>query len=167
MPTPPVYSLIGDRERLKLTSAQVTSLDSIGVALQAQNSPLIDQVRELQESGGGFRRRVSQQQVEQSRPLTDQIRENNRRAQEGVRALLTAEQQREACAVRPDQREADERRRRSEQAQRSNARRTGFGMDSMMTTSSRRGVWTWCSLPRGQGARADSTARADSARARP
>ncbi|HEX2092200.1 MAG TPA: hypothetical protein VHG28_07340 [Longimicrobiaceae bacterium] len=167
---PPVFALIGEREEYQLTSEQITSLDSIGVALQTQNSPLQNQLMEMQPSGG-IRRRQSQEDIERIRPLVDQIRENNRRAQEAVRAVLTEQQQRRVCERFGQNRgSTDPSRRRAmeEQARRNQRVRPGFGMD---TTAMRMGmgrarVWTWCGqpTPAANAARPDS-ARADSVRA--
>ncbi len=128
VPTPPVYALIGERQELNLTSAQVTTLDSIGVALAASNQPALTQIQEMQPSGGF--RRTSAADVERARPLIDSIRENNRRAQEGVRALLTEQQRADVCKMyAPDR--AEQRRRESAQRQARQAPRGRFEADTV------------------------------------
>jgi hypothetical protein len=162
VPTPPVYALIGERQELELTSAQVTSLDSIGAALQAQNGPALAELRDIQQSAGGFRRRPSPEATERARPLIDSVRENNRRSQEAVRALLTQEQRTEVCRMFGSDR-GDARRREARQQPRQQPR--GFGPDT--TVNVFRGPWTWCgsqgTAAQPAAARADTTARPDTA----
>ncbi len=158
VPTPPVYALIGERQELSLTSAQVTALDSIGVALAASNQPALTQIQAMQPSGGF--RRTSAADVERARPLIDSIRENNRRAQEGVRVLLTEQQRADVCKMyAPDR--AEQRRRESAQRQARQEPRGRFAADTVMMASMFSGPWNWCGR---QGAsartRADSLARA-------
>lgn len=163
VPTPPVYALIGERQELNLTSAQVTALDSIGVALAAQNQPALTRIQQLQPSGGF--RRTSAADVERTRPLVDSIRENNRRAQEAVRALLTEQQRAGACRLyAPDR--AEQRRRESAMRQARQAPRGRFDADTVIAAMFR-GPWTWCgSTPAASpSTRPDSTARPDSAAA--
>ncbi|HEV2149409.1 MAG TPA: Spy/CpxP family protein refolding chaperone [Longimicrobiaceae bacterium] len=161
VPTPPVYALIGQRQDLNLTSAQVTALDSIGAALQRQNSPMLTELRELQQASGGFRRRPSPEATERARPLIDSLRENNRTAQEAVRALLSEEQRTRVCRISGPDRD-DARRRQARQQQQ--PRQRGIGPDT--TVNVFRGPWTWCgnrgtSAPAPGAAFADTTARPD------
>lgn len=154
VPTPPVYALIGERQELSLTSAQVTALDSIGVALAASNSPALTQIQALQPSGGF--RRTSAADVEKARPLIDSIRENNRRAQEAVRVLLTEQQRTDVCRMyAPDR--AERRRRENAQRQAREMPRGRFEADTVVA-SMFSGPWSFCNRPR--GAAADSAARA-------
>jgi hypothetical protein len=140
VPTPPVYALIGERQELSLTSAQVTALDSIGVALAAQNSPALRQIQEMQPTGSF--RRTSAADVERARPLIDSIRENNRRAQERVQALLTEQQRGEVCKMyAPDR--AEQRRRESAQREARQQPRGRVEADTMMATLFS-GPWSWC-----------------------
>jgi hypothetical protein len=92
---PPVYSLLGYRDRLGLTSEQVTALDSIAIAVREANAPLIT---ELEQRAILNARAPGVLQVNPSeRPLLDEVRENNRAAIEGVAELLTEEQQSSVC----------------------------------------------------------------------
>jgi hypothetical protein len=157
VPTPPVYALIGERQDLNLTSAQVTTLDSIGVALAASNQPALTQIQAMQPSGGF--RRTSAADVERARPLIDSIRENNRRAQERVQALLTEQQRAEVCKMyAPDR--AEQRRRESAQREARQQPRGRFEADTMIA-SLFTGPWSWCGR-QGAAARqaADSAMRA-------
>jgi hypothetical protein len=155
VPRPPVNALIGERQELNLTSAQVTALDSIGVALAASNNPAITQLQALQPSGGF--RRTSAADVEKARPLLDSIRENNRRAQEAVRALLTEQQRADVCRMfAPDRRE--QRRRDAAERQARQMPRGRLETDTLMAATIFNGPWTFCSRQRGTAA--DSTARA-------
>ena len=43
---PPIYSILGFRDKIQLTSAQITSLDSIATWVHDQNVPLIQELRE-------------------------------------------------------------------------------------------------------------------------
>jgi hypothetical protein len=167
VPTPPVYALIGERQELNLTSAQVTTLDSIGVALAAQNSPALRQIQEMQPTGSF--RRTSAADVERARPLIDSIRENNRRAQEAVRVLLSEQQRTDVCRMyAPDR--AEQRRREAAQRDARQLPRGRFEADTVVAALFS-GPWSFCRPGQGTstGARADSaarTARPDSA-ARP
>lgn len=153
VPTPPVYALIGERQELSLTSAQVTALDSIGVALAASNSPALREIQEMQPSGGF--RRTTAADVERARPLIDSIRENNRRAQEGVRVLLTEQQRADVCKMyAPDR--AEQRRRDAAQRQARQMPRGRFEADTVVAALFS-GPWSWCGRQRGTAA--DSTAR--------
>ncbi|HEV2735766.1 MAG TPA: hypothetical protein VGV85_13050, partial [Longimicrobiaceae bacterium] len=140
VPTPPVYALIGERQDLNLTSAQVTTLDSIGVALAASNQPALTRIQAMQPSGGF--RRTSAADVERTRPLIDSIRDNNRRAQERVQALLTEQQRADVCKMyAPDR--AEQRRRESAQREARQLPRGRFEADTMIA-SLFSGPWSWC-----------------------
>ena len=164
VPTPPVYALIGERQELNLTSAQVTTLDSIGVALAAQNSPALRQIQEMQPTGSF--RRTSAADVERARPLIDSIRENNRRAQDAVRVLLTEQQRTDVCRIyAPDR--AERRRRQAAQRDARQQPRGRFEADTVVAALFS-GPWSFCRQGQGTatGTRADSaarTARPDSA----
>lgn len=154
VPTPPVYALIGQRQDLNLTSEQVTALDSIGVALQRENSPILDRIREIAPSGG-FGRRVSASDRERMQPLVDSIRENNREAQQAVREVLTEPQRTQVCRLFSGERD-EARRRAADEARRNPRMRGGIARDTLMT--GRQGVWTWCGP---QPAAGDTTAAQD------
>ena len=91
---PPIYALIGHRDRLELSSQQINGLDSIAVALKDENDGLID---ELQERSEITRNQTGLIVGDEGRPLLEQIRDNNREASEAVGRLLTSDQQTTTC----------------------------------------------------------------------
>jgi hypothetical protein len=98
---PSVYALIGARERLKLTSPQVTALDSIAEAVREQNRPLTDSLRRFSRSGNGGPIRLPGNDA-QRRDFTTILRamgENNRRAIAAIQSQLTAEQRTGVCTM--------------------------------------------------------------------
>jgi hypothetical protein len=99
--TPSVYGLIGERQRLALTGAQVTTLDSIAVVLAAANDSLRRSVREAWD---GDRPRPGTERWERTRPALTQIAQNNRAAAVLVQSTLTEEQRRLACEIQAEQR---------------------------------------------------------------
>lgn len=142
---PPVYALLGYRDRLNLTSPQVVALDSIAQQAREANRPANDQLRDPR----------STPNLEQTRALVEQIRQNNRRAAEGVHAVLTAPQRTETCTLFGGGSEEDEPVRRPPRTQ-------GHPRPSAADTlfAPRRGpVWYWCT------AAADSVARGANPRA--
>lgn len=145
---PPVYSLLGYRDRINLTSEQITRLDSIAIALREENAPLVAELREnarLQSrSGGGLQVQAAQ------RPLLDQIRENSTEAIEAVGELLTEDQEEEICKIYEDERvDRTDRQRRSERRSR-RRRARGMPADSLVFRGFR--GWPWC----GEGDDADA-----------
>lgn len=135
---PPVYSLLGYRDRLDLTSAQVAALDSVARAVQEQNRPLVEELREqTQRARPQSRRPVV---TEEMQPLLERISENNRAAMAAVQEVLTPEQEATACrlAAGPSDRPQPERRARG------GARRGTAPADSLRGTLGGR-VWSWCS----------------------
>jgi hypothetical protein len=104
---PSVYALIGARERLKLTSAQVTALDSIAEAARERNRPLTDSLRSLSNSGNGGPIRQPRGEFQTARyvPLLTRIGENNRGAVDAIQALLTPEQRSQVCTLMREQRD--------------------------------------------------------------
>lgn len=104
---PSVYALIGARERLRLTSAQVTALDSIAEAARERNRPLTDSLRSLSNSGNGGPIRQPRGEFQTARylPLLTRIGDNNRRAVEAIGAQLTAEQKTGVCTLMREQRD--------------------------------------------------------------
>lgn len=161
--TPPVYALLGQRQALNLTSAQIQVLDSIGTGLQAQNSEAMRQIREIRGDDVYRPRRLSQQDIDRMRPLLDQVRENNRRAQERVQATLTTEQQQRVCELFREGRDrrrgsGDERGNRDDSQRRRPNDRPGMrpGMGGGMYADSLMGpqrVWIFCAAPSGTGRR--------------
>jgi len=81
---PSVYGLIGARERLKLTSAQVTVLDSIAEAVREQNRPWADSLRRFTRSGNGGPMRLPGNEAQQRdfTAILQKMGENTRRAVE-------------------------------------------------------------------------------------
>lgn len=145
---PPVFALIGQREKLGLTSAQVTALDSIGVHIDRANAPLMSRLRELRGEYGG-RRNAPRPDSEELQPTLEQLRRNNQQAMEGVRNVLTAPQRTTACEMA---READReamRDRRGQSAQRDRqprGMRGAMAADSALTWN-RPPTWSWCASP--------------------
>lgn len=147
--TPPVYALIGQREKLALTSAQVTALDSIGVHIDRVNAPLMSRLRELRGEYGG-RRNAPRPDSEELQPTLEQLRRNNQQAMEGVRNVLTAQQRTTACEMAREASREALRDGRGEYAQRGAGRqprgmRGGMAADSALTWN--RPTWTWCAAP--------------------
>jgi hypothetical protein len=137
---PPVYSLLGFREKLELTSAQITSLDSIATGVHDQNGPLIDQLRE---QAIPTRNQVGLVIPDEMGPTLESVRKNNRDAATAVGRVLTPEQQKSVCEILEEQRqERDGRGGRRAQPRRSS--RLGTEADSILA-SARRSVWPWCS----------------------
>ena len=95
--TPPVYALIGYRDRLELSSQQVTALDSLATAVREENSILVDS---LEQRAITSNRSPGVLQVNPSeRPLLDRIRTNNRAVLDKVAELLTPEQESGVCEL--------------------------------------------------------------------
>lgn len=133
---PPVYSLIGFRDRLELTPVQISSIDSIASHVHDQNSPLIDQIRE---EARPTRSQIGLVIPEELRSTLDAVRANNRDAARAVGEVLTATQQTSACAIFEEQREDEDRNGRQRRSS-----RLGSEADSILA-SARRSVWPWCS----------------------
>lgn len=136
---PPVRGLIGERERLRLTGAQATTLDSIAVVLAAANDSLRRSVRE---AWNGDRPGRGGAMWERTGPALMQIGRNNRAAALLVQNALTEEQRQIACALQEEQR-----------ARQPAPRRPPLGMDgrrmSADTLALRRAQegWPWCPPP--------------------
>gem|GEM_PF-2008428 len=164
---PSVFALIGARERLKLTSPQVTALDSIAEAARELNRPLTDSLRSLTNSGNGGPIRQPRGEFQSARfiPALRRIAENNRQALAQIQAVLTPEQRTGVCALAREQREQ----RYGDGARRGGGRRgggrggggrggMGDGMsggempvagDTIRGPGGRMGVggWPWCTGP--------------------
>jgi hypothetical protein len=186
---PSVYALIGARERLKLTSPQVTALDSIADAVRERNRPLTDSLRRFTRSpnGGPIRTPGNDAQRRDFIVYLQQIGDNNRQGLAAIQSLLTPEQRTGVCAMA-----AEEDRNFGGMRERGGrGGRGGFGgggrgggmyggvrgmpgevLGDSIGTRQGLGGWPWCGPTRRPGAgprgpmRADS-ARADSTRARP
>jgi hypothetical protein len=99
---PPVYSLLGYRTQLELTSEQIVSLDSIATAVRAENTSLVQELRERTTPRRGPSGVLQVDSL--NRPLLEEIRENNRLAAEAVGEVLTAEQEVEVCRLNEQER---------------------------------------------------------------
>lgn len=147
---PPVYALIGYRDRLELSSQQVTALDSIATSVRTVNGPLIDT---LQAKAITTNRTPGILQINPAeRPILQQIRDNTRRALDQVAEVLTTEQETEVCELyEPDRPEPPARPRREDPE---DAFRRGTAMRNDSTVTFRGfSVWPWCQRT---GAAADS-----------
>lgn len=120
----PVYALLGLREELELTSAQVVALDSIGLQLQRRNTPISQR---LPAPGARPTRGV---QVDTA--ALRQLRENRRAAATGVQEVLTEAQQTRVCEIY---------RRRDAQTRRE-VRQQPTTRGGVLLT--RPPVWPWC-----------------------
>jgi hypothetical protein len=98
---PSVYAVIGARDQLHLTSAQVTALDSIADAVREQNRPFADSLRRFARPGYGGPIGLPTNEAQQ-RDFTVYLRqmgENTRRGELAIQALLTPEQRTGVCAI--------------------------------------------------------------------
>jgi hypothetical protein len=86
---PNVFALLGARQQLALTSAQVTSLDSIGRLWSVRNDSLQRQLRVPRE----------RTEIPVVRPVLEQMAVNNDAANRLVENVLNAEQRRIACTL--------------------------------------------------------------------
>lgn len=147
--TPSIYGLLGERQRLRLTSAQVTTLDSIGVVLAAANDSLRRSVRE---AWNGDRPRPGREQWQRTQPALVQIARNNRAASMLVHNTLTEEQRGIACDI-----QAEVRARRPEPVRRAppGSRRIGGRRAPADSATLRRAPdgWHWCPPPAEPGRR--------------
>lgn len=148
--TPSVYGLIGERQRLRLTSAQVTTLDSIAIVLAAANDSLRRTVRE---AWNGDRPRPGREQWERTQPALVQMARNNRAASLLVQNTLSEEQRGIACEI-----QAEVRARRPEPIRRAppGRRRIGGGRVPAETAAALRRPpdgWPWCPPPAEPGRR--------------
>jgi hypothetical protein len=144
---PNVFVLLGARQQLSLTSAQVTALDSIGRLWSVRNDSLQRQLRAPRE----------RTEIPVVRPVLEQMAENNEAANRMVEGVLNGEQRRIACTLPVA--EADRRRPTYVTAPAPGTTRpggrNGLGQrarrDTVPTTLLRRG-WPWC----GAGVAADT-----------
>jgi len=141
---PPVYALIGYRDRLELSSQQVTTLDSLATAARDANSILVDS---LEEKAITNSRQPGVLQVNPSeRPILERIRTNNRAVMDQVAALLTPEQETGVCELyEEDVREANRRRpnqRPSSDPWNTRAREQARQDSSLIVRGF--SIWPWC-----------------------
>ncbi|HEX8696456.1 MAG TPA: hypothetical protein VF746_28820 [Longimicrobium sp.] len=148
---PPVYALLGYRDRLALSSAQVNALDSIGAWLDTANRPLLAQLGELRD-GDRSRRRPggagSARPGDRAWPILLRLAENNGAAATRVRAVLSAEQRERVCELFAllHERRAP----RGGRSAPSLARQTGPGAPGGAAYGFREGrgpAWPWCTKP--------------------
>ncbi|HSU15868.1 hypothetical protein [Longimicrobium sp.] len=181
---PSVYALIGARERLKLTSPQVTALDSIADAVREQNRPLTDSLRRFSRSGNGGPIRLPGNDAQRRDFIVylRQIGDNNRRGLDAIQARLTPEQRTAVCAMAAEERGFGGMDRRGDYGGRGGGRGRGGGgmygggrgmrgdvLGDSIGTRQGLGGWPWCGplrRPGGPRMQRDS-ARADTMRVRP
>lgn len=141
--TPSIRGLIGERQRLNLTGAQVTTLDSIAIRLAAANDSLR---RTLRGDWERERPRVGSERWEEARPIFETIAQNNRNAGLLVQQVLNQEQQRIACEMYAEDREADRRRApiRRDPPGRYRVGGRDRAADSVNVAALRARGWPWC-----------------------
>jgi hypothetical protein len=98
---PPVLALLSERERLSLTAAQVAALDSIARQWDVANDKLH---RRVGVARGNRPPAFALALRPGAKPALSAIAENNRRAAEAVRQVLTPEQRQAVCALPPSTR---------------------------------------------------------------
>jgi hypothetical protein len=98
---PSIYGLIGARERLGLTSLQVTTLDSIAESLRTRNARLTDSLRAIRDVGPGGPVPAPRDSAERAGfvPVLREIARNNQSSVASIQALLTEDQRRIACEI--------------------------------------------------------------------
>jgi hypothetical protein len=140
--TPPIRGLIGERQRLGLTGAQVTTLDSIAIVLAAANDSLRNSVREVTSTGPGRNAAI----WERAGPALTQIGQNNRAAGLLVQNTLNEEQRQIACEM-----QAEQYAREPQRLRRPPPGAAGFpgGRSRVDTLALRRAQegWPWCPPP--------------------
>jgi hypothetical protein len=156
---PRVFSLLGARERLALTSHQVTVLDSVNRVWASRNDSL---QRSLRAVWGNSRSR-SNASFQQARPVLIAIAENNDVANSAVESLLDAGQRSTACTIQMEQR-GEARAQSAAQGRggrpggRAGGRppprrpRGGAPLDTVPGTRALRG-WPWCAATPADSAR--------------
>jgi hypothetical protein len=98
---PSIYGLIGARERLGLTSPQVTTLDSIAESLRTRNTRLSDSLRTVRRVGAGGPIPLPRDSAERAGfvPVLREMARNSQASVAAVQALLTEDQRRIACEI--------------------------------------------------------------------
>lgn len=143
---PSIRGLIGERQRLGLTGAQVTTLDSISIVLNAANDSLRRSVRDAWD---GDRPRPGTERWERTQPALQQIGLNNRAAALLVQNTLTEDQRRIACEIQAELRaraRAEEPVRLAPPGRRRLGGRRAAEADSA-TLRRRPDGWPWCPAP--------------------
>jgi hypothetical protein len=131
-----VYAVLGHREQLGLSSAQVAAIDSIGDWLQRGNAPLLDSLR-LRGDGR------SALPGDSADAVMERIRANQRAAVDGVAAALTAEQRGRVCEIFAERRGE---RGRGRGSRPSLARRSRVSARDTLPGGPR-ARWGWCAPP--------------------
>ena len=126
---PSMFALLGERERLQLTSQQIEALDSIGRWLARET-------QDLREDFDPQARPDSAVLAARSESMTAL----HVRAIQGVRELLTEEQRERVCDLQ-EERASEAREGRERQARPTVLRRGATGSFSGV------GRWTWCPEP--------------------
>lgn len=138
---PPIYSLLGYRQEIGLSSEQITALDSIAEAVRRENAPLVQELRERSPARAQQQGLVVVDSAGQT--TLQQLRDNNQRAIAAVGEVLTPEQRTTACRLF-DQARRDRMGRRGESDRRTAAeRRRMTQMGDTLWTRARSG-WSWC-----------------------
>lgn len=137
---PPIYSILGFRDKIQLTSAQITSLDSIATWVHDQNLPLIQQLRE---KATPTRNQIGLVIPDEQKPTLDAVRANNRTAAAAVGKVLTPAQQQSACEIFAEQAQERNDRGRGDGGVRPRSSRLGSEADSILA-SARRSTWPFC-----------------------
>lgn len=143
---PPIYALLGFRDKIELNSAQINALDSIAIYTHDQNEPLI---RTLRDSSSAPRNRAGMIVAGEQQSILGKIRTNNKQAATSVAELLTPEQEEAVCTVFEDARQERMDRLHDAVGNRNRNRRrgevSGEAADSILALGLN--VWPWC----GQG----------------
>ena len=156
---PPIYALLGFREKLALSTPQITALDSIATWVRSVNSPLVDT---LQAYSVPNRYSIALQVDSAHQAVLDSVQAHNHQAAAAVGAVLDSTQEQTACHIFQQEREqraeawrSGERGERGEPGQarpgtRRPTRRTAAA-DSIAPLGFR--VWPWCKMPEETGKR--------------
>jgi hypothetical protein len=130
--TPPVYSLLGYRERLELTSAQVERIDSIGQALARGEAADAADAAEQAESPTAGPQQAARGGRQPLLPWLSTVAQRNERAISALRETLDEAQQQRVCELGgPEQ---------------PGARRAAppAGQRGPLPLDTSRYVWPWC-----------------------
>lgn len=161
---PPIYSLLGYRTELKLTSAQVSALDSIASVVEDSTREPVALLRRRASENSRTRGMILL--TDDVRPVLEQVRERHRLASLAVQEVLDETQEAAVCGLyEPSRGDAArlrarrEGRGRTREQDRDRRMMGGFGADSVNYLP--RSAWVWC------GRRTPSAgASADTARRR-
>lgn len=156
--SPPIYSLLGYRSDLQLSSEQIAALDSIAQDVQKTNGDLAEELSRMSDRPrtptGAF------VVMPEGEPILDQLRHNQKAAGEAVGELLSEDQRNRVCELF----DRDGR-----------ARRSSGGNSATRQSAQRRDVdnrvlgpagWPWCGDQESDDTTHDGTAEARAANAR-